>query len=151
MSAENERPSPTATATADPPPLPTPLRSDYARKGGADELRRAFTVCSPVSGEVLGGKPWRATRPRWSERDLSVRCRYQCGIILSMALTLRTDEELERALDALANSEGLSRQEIIRRAVIERYERSRHVQRVTDSTERMMQRWGDVLDRLGPA
>jgi predicted transcriptional regulator len=70
---------------------------------------------------------------------------------LSMALTLRTDEELERALDALAKSEGLSRQEIIRRAVIERYERSRHVQRVTNSTERMMQRWGDVLDRLGSA
>jgi predicted transcriptional regulator len=68
-----------------------------------------------------------------------------------MALTLRTDEELERALDALAKSEGLSRQEIIRRAVIERYERSRHVQLVTDSTERMMQRWGDVLDRLGSA
>ncbi len=69
----------------------------------------------------------------------------------TMALTLRTDEELERALDALASSEGLSRQEIIRRAVIERYERSRHRQRVTDSTERMMQRWGDVLDRLGSA
>ena len=69
----------------------------------------------------------------------------------TMALTLRTDEELERALDALASSEGLSRQEIIRRAVIERYERSRHRQRVTDGTERMMQRWGDVLDRLGSA
>ena len=55
------------------------------------------------------------------------------------------------SLDALAKSEGLSRQEIIRRAVIERYERSRHVQRVSDSTERMMQRWGDVLDRLGSA
>ena len=66
-----------------------------------------------------------------------------------MALTLRTDEELERVLSALADAEGLSRQEIIRRAVLERYERSRHVQRVADSTDRMLERWGDVLDRLG--
>jgi predicted transcriptional regulator len=30
-----------------------------------------------------------------------------------MALTVRTDEELEKALDALAEEEGLSRQEVI--------------------------------------
>ncbi len=68
-----------------------------------------------------------------------------------MALTLRTDDELERALDALVESEGLSRQEIIRRAILERYERTGHVDRVTDSTRRMLDRWGDVLDRLGSA
>jgi predicted transcriptional regulator len=66
-----------------------------------------------------------------------------------MAFTLRTDEELERALDALAEDEGLSRQEIIRRAVLDRYERSGHSKRVAASTDRMMERWGDVLDRLG--
>lgn len=66
-----------------------------------------------------------------------------------MALTLRTDDELERALDALAEAEGLSRQEIIRRAVLERYERAGHAERVEDSTSRMIERWGDVLDRLG--
>lgn len=66
-----------------------------------------------------------------------------------MALTLRTDEELERALDALAEDEGLSRQEIIRRAVLERYERAGHARRVAASTERMVERWGDVLERLG--
>lgn len=66
-----------------------------------------------------------------------------------MALTLRTDDELERALDALAASEGLSRQEVIRRAVLERYERAGHRARVEDSTSRMIERWGDVLDRLG--
>lgn len=66
-----------------------------------------------------------------------------------MALTLRTDKELDRALDALAKSEGLSRQEVIRRAVLERYERAGHVNRVTRSTDRMIERWGDVLDRLG--
>jgi predicted transcriptional regulator len=68
-----------------------------------------------------------------------------------MALTLRTDEELERALTALAESEGLSRQEIIRRAILDRYERSQHLRRVADSTDKMLERWGDVLDRLGRA
>ncbi|MFU8841997.1 MAG: CopG family transcriptional regulator [Nitriliruptoraceae bacterium] len=66
-----------------------------------------------------------------------------------MALTLRTDEELERALTTLAEQEGLSRQEIIRRAVLERYERAGHRARVDDSAQRMVERWGDVLDRLG--
>ena len=66
-----------------------------------------------------------------------------------MALTLRTDDQLEQALAALAESEGLSRQEVIRRAVLERYERSSHRARVEDSTDRMIDQWGDVLDRLG--
>lgn len=66
-----------------------------------------------------------------------------------MALTLRTDAELENALTALAASEGTSRQEVIRRAVLERYQRSGHVDRVDESAVRMIDRWGDVLDRLG--
>lgn len=67
----------------------------------------------------------------------------------AMAFTLRTDKELERALETLARDEGLSRQEVIRRAVMERYERAGHVRKVEDSTNRMVDRWGDVLDRLG--
>jgi hypothetical protein len=66
-----------------------------------------------------------------------------------MALTLRTDEELEQALAALAESEGLSRQEVIRRAVLERYERAGHRGRVEASADKLLDRWGDVLDRLG--
>lgn len=66
-----------------------------------------------------------------------------------MAFTLRTDEEIERALDELVESEGLSRQEIIRRAILDRYERAGHSKEVADSTDRMIERWGDVLDRLG--
>lgn len=66
-----------------------------------------------------------------------------------MAFTLRTDEELDRILDELAQDEGLSRQEIIRRAIVDRYERAGHVRTVADSTDRMIERWGDVLDRLG--
>jgi hypothetical protein len=66
-----------------------------------------------------------------------------------MALTVRTDEQLEQALDALAETEGTSKQEVIRRAVLERYERSGHSSRVDSSTKRMTERWGDVLERLG--
>ena len=68
---------------------------------------------------------------------------------MAMALTLRTDAELEAALTALAESEGISRQEIIRRSVLERYERSVHVARVDDASARMRERWADVLERLG--
>jgi predicted transcriptional regulator len=66
-----------------------------------------------------------------------------------MAFTIRTDDELEEALDALTASEGLSRQEIIRRAVLERHERAGHRRIVDDAASRMIDRWGDVLDRLG--
>lgn len=77
--------------------------------------------------------------------DRSVSLQYHAG----MALTLRTDDELERALDVLSKSEGLSRQEVIRRAVLERYERAGHRARVDEAAQRATERWGDVLDRLG--
>ncbi len=66
-----------------------------------------------------------------------------------MAMTLRTDDQLDEALTALADAEGTSRQEIIRRAVLDRYERSVHVARVQETSNRMIDRWGDVLERLG--
>jgi hypothetical protein len=66
-----------------------------------------------------------------------------------MALTVRTDAVLEEALASLSKLEGISRQEIIRRAVLERYERADHVKRTDNSTKRMVARWGDVLERLG--
>ncbi|WP_029433172.1 ribbon-helix-helix protein, CopG family [Blastococcus sp. URHD0036] len=68
-----------------------------------------------------------------------------------MAMTLRVDDEMERALSALAEAEGASRQEVVRRAVLERYERSSHVSRVDESAGRLADRWGDVLRRLGDA
>lgn len=74
---------------------------------------------------------------------------YQFGTVRPMALTLRTDDELDRALDALAASEGLSKQEVIRRAVLERYLRAGHRARVEQATDDMLERWRDVLDRLG--
>ena len=66
-------------------------------------------------------------------------------------MTVRTDPEMEKALTALAETEGASRQEIIRRAVLDRYERQGHRARVGASSDRMLRRWGDVLERLGRA
>ncbi len=68
-----------------------------------------------------------------------------------MAFTLRTDATLEEALAFLAELEGVSRQEVIRRAVLDRVERTGHVARVGESTHRMVTRWNDVLERLGSA
>ncbi len=65
-----------------------------------------------------------------------------------MALTLRTDSELEKALDALVAAEGRSRQEIIRTAVIDYYERRElHVQ-VESIGEENLAEWADVFERL---
>lgn len=66
-----------------------------------------------------------------------------------MAMTLRTDSALENALAQLSTSEGVSRQEVVRRAVLDRFERSGHVAEVDASAHRMLERWGDVLERLG--
>ncbi|MEZ5117395.1 MAG: CopG family transcriptional regulator [Candidatus Nanopelagicales bacterium] len=68
-----------------------------------------------------------------------------------MAFTVRPDSELEHALSVLAHEEGTSRQEVIRRAVLDRYERAGHRVRVEDAADRMRARWADVLDRLGSA
>ena len=66
-------------------------------------------------------------------------------------MTLRTDAELDRALRELSEREGTSRQEVIRRAVMERHQRAAHTERVAESSERLADRWADVLDRLGSA
>ena len=76
---------------------------------------------------------------------------YQHDTIAPVALTVRTDDELERALSALALAEGSSRQEVIRRAVLDRYERRKHGAKVVESTGRMLPRWSDLLERLRSA
>lgn len=66
-----------------------------------------------------------------------------------MALTFRTDDEIDAALAVMSEVEGVSRQEILRRAVLERYARQRHQDRVDEATDRVIDEWGDVLERLG--
>jgi predicted transcriptional regulator len=67
----------------------------------------------------------------------------------TMAFTVRTDEELERALTELAEAEGLSRQEIVRRAVLERHRHSAHRERIDAVADGLIERYGEALDRLG--
>jgi hypothetical protein len=64
-------------------------------------------------------------------------------------MTLRIDDELDTALTALAQAEGLSKQEIVRRAVLERYQRAGRHERLDRVADELIERWGDVLDRLG--
>jgi hypothetical protein len=47
---------------------------------------------------------------------------------------------MEQALDALVETEGISRQEVIRRSILDRYERTVHAQRVAESTSRLSAR-----------
>ena len=66
-------------------------------------------------------------------------------------MTLRTDAELDQALTELAEAEGTSRQEAIRRAVIEKRDRVSHRARVDVISKELLVEWADVLDRLGKA
>ena len=66
-----------------------------------------------------------------------------------MALTLRTDSELEQALTELAEAEGTSKQEAIRRAVIEKRDRVSRRTRIDAISKELLVEWADVLDRLG--
>lgn len=67
----------------------------------------------------------------------------------TMAFTLRTDPELDAALAELADIEGLSKQEVVRKAVLELQFRTQHKARVGASSAEMRERWEQVLDRLG--
>ena len=66
-----------------------------------------------------------------------------------MAMTLRTDDQLEKALAALAEAEGVSRQEVVRRAVLERARRTERLATVERLTNEALDEWADTLHRLG--
>jgi predicted transcriptional regulator len=66
-------------------------------------------------------------------------------------MTIRPDDLMEQAMREMAQAEHLSKHEVLRAAVLERWERQRHRTDVAASTARMTERWGDVLDRLGRA
>jgi hypothetical protein len=66
-------------------------------------------------------------------------------------MTLRTDEELERALEDLAKAEGLSKQEVIKRAVIERRDRTLRRAKMDRIASEVLVEYAEALERLGKA
>lgn len=74
---------------------------------------------------------------------------YHSDTVQRMAMTLRTNSELDAALAYLAKVEGVSKQEAAKRAILHRAERLKHTEAVHAAATRMKQRWGNVLDRLG--
>ena len=64
-------------------------------------------------------------------------------------MTLRTDEELEAVLDHLTQVEGVSRQEVTRRALIERARKSTRRTQIAQLSREAMEEWAETLDRLG--
>lgn len=66
-----------------------------------------------------------------------------------MAMTLRTDEELDAALDAMSSAEGISKQEVVRRAILERAERKSLRAEVDAILDVELVRFADALERLG--
>ena len=65
-----------------------------------------------------------------------------------VAMTLRIDDELELALNELATAEGASKQEVIKRAVIERRDRTVHKATVERLAREVIADYADVLQRL---
>ena len=66
-----------------------------------------------------------------------------------MAMTLRIDEELDQALSDLSESEGLSRQEVVKRAVLEKHQRSQRRARLDGIVSDLLVEYDDALRRLG--
>lgn len=65
-----------------------------------------------------------------------------------MAMTLRLDEETERALAALAESEQISKHEAALRAIRDAAARRGHESQVSALSASARERYADLLDRL---
>ena len=65
-----------------------------------------------------------------------------------MAMTLRLDDDEQRALKAMAEREGLSQHEVARRAILDRAERTLAADAVQVSGARVVTRYAELLDRL---
>ena len=66
-----------------------------------------------------------------------------------MPMTLRLTEDEQASLRELAEHEGISMQEVARRAVREYVARSRHRDRVSDAARRVIASHAEALQRLG--
>ena len=68
-----------------------------------------------------------------------------------VAMNLRLDEEDSALLRGLAEAEHVSLHEAVLRAIRRSAREAAHTARVREATAEMVDRWGDVLDRLGQA
>jgi len=68
-----------------------------------------------------------------------------------MAMNLRLDDEDGALLKALAEAEHVSLHEAALRAIRRSARELAHTDRVREATAEMLERWGEVLDRLGHA
>jgi uncharacterized protein (DUF1778 family) len=68
-----------------------------------------------------------------------------------MAMNLRLDDEDSALLRALAEAEHVSLHEAVLRAIRRSARDLAHTGRVREATAEMLDRWGEVLDRLGHA
>ncbi|HEX3792277.1 MAG TPA: CopG family transcriptional regulator [Pseudonocardiaceae bacterium] len=68
-----------------------------------------------------------------------------------MAMTLRLTDEENRRLAELADAEGRSKQEIVRLALAERWARLQKEEQLGEVLGRVLPRYRNLLDRLGPA
>ncbi len=68
-----------------------------------------------------------------------------------MAINLRLSQDEEAVLVALARRSGRSKNDVIRIALIEKAAREEHRDRVEASLEWALDRYGDVVRRLGEA
>jgi predicted transcriptional regulator len=66
-----------------------------------------------------------------------------------MAMTLRTDAELDQALTELAEREHISKQEVVRRAVLTRRDATERRVRLDAIAADVMEEYAEALDRLG--
>ena len=88
---------------------------------------------------AFGGRPRRGTYavPSWYRG--------------CMAMNLRLDAEDAALLKALAEAEHISMHEAVLRAIRRSAREVAHTERVREATAEMVDRWGEVLDRLGRA
>ena len=65
-----------------------------------------------------------------------------------MAMTLRLNDDEQRALKAMAEREGLSQHEVARRAIQDRADRTLTAHAIDVSGARVVARYADLLERL---
>lgn len=77
--------------------------------------------------------------------------RYQFGTIRRMAMNLRLTDEEQALLDDMSSASGLSKAEVLRRALVEKAIRDGHRSQVEQSLDWALERYDDLLRRLGTA